>query len=101
MHHPSDIEDHPFSANDDEIGHPDGSDIPLDVVRLLVTTGDCGTGFLLDGSGKIVCSGAIEVLEDIDEEGDIAAPVMYQGCNKDWWRWRSKCMSYVVLQGVI
>ena len=26
---------------------------------------------------------------------------MYLGCNKDWWRWRSKCMNYVVLRGVV
>ena len=23
------------------------------------------------------------------------------GCDKDQWRWRSKCISYVVLRGVI
>ena len=27
--------------------------------------------------------------------------VMYLGCDKDQWRWRSKCMSYVVLRGGI
>ena len=27
--------------------------------------------------------------------------LMYLGCNKDQWRWRSKCMSYVVLRGAI
>ena len=27
--------------------------------------------------------------------------LMYLGCNKDQWRWRSKCISYVVLRGVI
>ena len=27
--------------------------------------------------------------------------VMYLGCDKDQWRWRSKCISYVVLRGVI
>ena len=26
-------------------------------------------------------------------------PLMYLGCNKDQWRWRSKCISYVVLRG--
>ena len=28
-------------------------------------------------------------------------PLMYLGCDKDQWRWRSKCMSYVVLRGAI
>ena len=27
--------------------------------------------------------------------------VIYLGCNKDQWRWRSKCISYVVLRGAI
>ena len=28
-------------------------------------------------------------------------PLIYLGCDKDQWRWRSKCISYVVLRGVI
>ena len=28
-------------------------------------------------------------------------PVMYLGCDKDQWRWRFTCISYVVLRGVI
>ena len=27
--------------------------------------------------------------------------LMYLGCDKDQWRWRSKCISYVVLRGAI
>ena len=27
--------------------------------------------------------------------------LMYLGCDKDQWRWRSKCMSYVALRGAI
>ena len=27
--------------------------------------------------------------------------VMYLGCDKDQWRWRSKCISYVVLRVAI
>ena len=27
--------------------------------------------------------------------------VIYLGCDKEQWRWRSKCISYLVLRGVI
>ena len=31
----------------------------------------------------------------------VGSKMMYLGCDKDQWRWRSKCMSYVVLRGAI
>ena len=31
----------------------------------------------------------------------LGSKMMYLGCDKDQWRWRSKCISYVVLRGVI
>ena len=26
----------------------------------------------------------------------VGSKMMYLGCDKDWWKWRSACMSYVV-----
>ena len=31
----------------------------------------------------------------------VGSKMMYLGCDKDQWRWRSKCMSYVVLRGAV
>ena len=42
-------------------------------MQSLVTTGVCDAGFLLDGAGGIVCTGAAEILKDVDEEGDLPA----------------------------
>ena len=39
----------------------------------LVTTGVCDAGFLLGGTGGIVCTGAAEILKDVDKEGDLPA----------------------------
>lgn len=65
-------EEMPFPDDGDDTAL-DGSDVPLDVVRSLVTTGVCDAGFLLDGAGGIVRTGAAEILEDVDEEGDLPA----------------------------
>ena len=46
-----------------------------------------------------------DVVSRIHQEMGYAEPltntVMYLGCDKDQWRWRSKCISYVVLRGAI
>ena len=31
----------------------------------------------------------------------VGSRMMYLGCDKDQWIWRSKCISYVVLRGAI
>ena len=49
----------------------DGCDVPLDVIKSVVTTGTVNDGqFALDGSGTIVQNGTAEVLEDVDGEGN-------------------------------
>ena len=49
----------------------DGCDVPLDVVKSVVTTGTVDDGrFALDGSSTIVWNGTAEVLEDVDGEGN-------------------------------
>ena len=31
----------------------------------------------------------------------VGSKMIYLGCDKDQWRWRSKCISYMVLRGAI
>ena len=63
-------EESPFITKD-ALSWDDGCDVPLDVVKSVVTTGTVDNGqFALDGSGTIVRNGTTEVLEDVDGEGN-------------------------------
>ena len=67
-------------AEDDSLA-PDGSDIPLDVVRSAVITGTCDAGFIFGDQGVILHTGTAEGLEDVDgEEEDEADVELGRGC---------------------
>ena len=63
-------EESPF-ITEDTLSWDDGCDVPLDVVKSVVTTSTVDDGqFALDGSSTIVWNGTTEVLEDVDGEGN-------------------------------
>ena len=63
-------EESPFITKD-TLSWDNGCDVPLDVVKSVVTTGTVDDGwFALDGSSTIVQNGTMEVLKDVDGEGN-------------------------------
>ena len=65
---------------------PQRCDVPLDVVKSVVTTGTVDDGrFALDGSSTIVQNGTAEVLEDVDGEGNDPADDTWSRTScQDW-----------------
>ena len=63
-------EESPF-ITEDALSWDDGCDVPLDVVKSVVTTSTVDDGqFALNGSSTIVWNGTAEVLKDVDGEGN-------------------------------
>ena len=49
----------------------EGCDVPIDILQLVVTTSACADAtFGVDTSGVVIRTGAAEVLEDVDGDGN-------------------------------